>query len=354
MIILQRYITRNLMWSTLLALFILISLFSFFTLIDQLEDTRGSYGTFEALMYVLLITPRIAYDLFPIAAVIGSMTALGLLSRTNELDIIMTSGLSRFSFVLMMVRSSFFLIIFSVLIGELLAPAAEERAQTLRSLALSENITLKTRYGFWIRDGNSYVNIRRVLPGNRIEDIYFYDFDNNYNLISSFHAESAEYLDDQWMMKDINESLVSDEKVESRYFNKAAWNSLINPEIINVVTVKPQYLTMLGLANYINYLNQNAQDAQLYEQALWIKMVKPFSIVAMIIMAIPLVQGRSRDIAVDQRVFIGAMVGILFHISNQISQNLGIVYQIPAEISVTAPTIILVMIILYLLRPNKL
>jgi lipopolysaccharide export LptBFGC system permease protein LptF len=48
------------------------------------------------------------------------------------------------------------------------------------------------------------------------------------------------------------------------------------------------------------------------------------------------------------------MVGILFHISNQISQNLGIVYQIPAEISVTAPTIILVMIILYLLRPNKL
>ena len=354
MIILQRYMTRNLMWTTLLALFVLISLFSFFTLIDQLEDTRGSYGTLEALVYVVLTMPRIAYELFPIAAVIGSMTVLGLMSRTNELEIIMTSGVSRFSLVLLMAKSSFFLVIFAVLIGEVLAPVSEERAQTLRSLALSENITLKTKYGFWIRDGNSYVNIRRVLSGNRIEDIYFYEFDNEYSLRSSFHADSAEYSDGQWMMQNINESLVSDKKVESRNFNKAAWDSLINPDIINVVTVKPQYLTMLGLANYINYLKQNAQDPQFYEQALWVKLVKPFSIIAMILLAIPLVQAGSSKMAVGQRVFIGTMAGIVFHISNQISQNLGVVYQIPAVISVTAPTLILVLIIIYLLRPNKL
>ena len=295
MVIFQKMLTSSLIRTTLLALFILISLFSFFTLIDQLEDSRGNYGTIEALVYTLLSMPRMSYELFPIAAVIGSMAVFGMLARNNELDVILTSGLSRYNLVTLLIKSSFILVILVVVIGEFVAPFAEEKAQTLRSLALSENISLKTRNGFWIRDGNSYVNIRRVLPGNRIEDIYFYDFDERNNLRSSFHAQRAEYDNDQWMMEDINESVLRDTRIESRHYDRAAWESLIDPEIINVVTIKPQFLTMLGLANYINYLRRNAQSALLYEQALWVKLITPFTIMAMIVLAVPLVQGRIRE-----------------------------------------------------------
>ncbi|NNE39190.1 MAG: LPS export ABC transporter permease LptG [Gammaproteobacteria bacterium] len=352
MIILQKMIAASLIRTTLLSLFILISLFSFFTLIDQLEDTRGNYGTIEALVYTLMTMPRMSYELFPIAAVIGSMAVFGLLARNNELDVILTSGLSRINLVALLVRSSIILVILAVLIGELVAPFAEERAQTLRSLALSENISLKTRNGFWIRDGNSYVNIRRVLPGNHIEDIYFYEFDEAYNLRSSFHAQSADYENGKWIMEDINETLLNDSAIESQHYVKAGWDSLIDPEIINVVTIKPQFLTMLGLANYINYLRQNAQNALLYEQALWVKLITPFTIIAMIVLAVPLVKGRIRETSVGYQVFIGAMIGILFHLINQISLNAGIVYNISPAISVTAPTLVLISVIIYLLRPK--
>ncbi len=353
MVILQKMLTGSLLKSTLLSLFVLMSIFSFFTLIDQLEDTRGNYGTIEAMVYTMLTMPRMSYELFPIAAVIGSMAVFGLLARNNELDVILTSGVSRFNLVTLLVKSSLLIVIIAVLVGELLAPFSEERAQTLRSLALSENITLKSRYGFWIRDGNSYVNIRRVLPGNRIEDIYFYEFDSSYKLRSSFHAASAEYEDGLWVMEDINESLLTDTLIKSRHHTKAAWDSLIDPEIINVVTVKPQFLTMLGLANYINYLKQNAQSSQQYEQALWAKLITPITIIAMIILAVPLVQGRVKQSGVGYQVFVGAMAGIIFHILNQISLNIGIVYNVRPAISVTAPTILLCVIIIYLLRSKE-
>ena len=338
-------------WSTLLALFVLISLFSFFTLIDQLGDTgRGKYGVLQAITYVLLTVPKLAYELFPIAAVIGSMTVLGILAQNSELDVIRTSGVSKFSLTLLLLRSAVVLVVLAVIIGEVIAPISEEKAQNLRSMALTEQIAMRTKNGFWIRDGNSFINIRKPLPDNRVEQIYFYEFDDDDVLRSSLYAESAVYSDGQWLMEDVEESMISDDKVEKRVLKHVAWESLINPEMISIVTVKPQYLTLVGLARYINFLKGNNQSTLLYEQALWKKLITPFSIFAMIVLAVPMVQGHSRFTAIGHRVFLGALVGIIFRLCNQLSGNLGVVYGINPVLSVTLPTILLIALICYLVR----
>ena len=120
-----------------------------------------------------------------------------------------------------------------------------------------------------------------------------------------------------------------------------------------MLIVKPEYLTFWGLLNYIDFLNQNAQNAQRYEQALWVKLVKPLSIIAMIVLAVPLVRGTSTTTAVGQRVFVGALIGIIFHIANQICSHLGVVYDIPPAISVTGPTFILSLLTFYMLRSRS-
>ena len=60
--------------------------------------------------------------------------------------------------------------------------------------------TLKTRYGFWARDGSAFVNIRSILPGARLEDIYVYEFDESKRLTLATHAERAEHRGDHWLM----------------------------------------------------------------------------------------------------------------------------------------------------------
>ncbi len=117
-----------------------------------------------------------------------------------------------------------------------------------------------------------------------------------------------------------------------------------------MLIVKPEYLTLWGLINYIDFLNQNVQDAQRYEQALWTKIIRPLSILAMIVLAVPLVRGTSRTTAIGQRVFVGALIGIIFHIFNQMTGHMGVVYDISPAISATVPTIVLALITLFLLR----
>ena len=107
---------------------------------------------------------------------------------------------------------------------------------------------------------------------------------------------------------------------------------------------------MPGLINYIEYLHQNLQDTRLYEQALWAKLVKPFSILGMIMLAVPLVRGLASSAVVGQRVFTGTLAGIMFHLANEVSVNLGVVYQIHPAISVIVPTLLLYLLILALLR----
>jgi lipopolysaccharide export system permease protein len=217
-------------------------------------------------------------------------------------------------------------------------------------VALTQQIALKTKYGFWTRDGSSYVNIRKVLPGNRVEDIYIYEFDAANRLRSSTHATRASYVDRQWLLEDLRQTIIDGGSVNSRSVERATWESMLNPEMINFVVVEPQYLTMVGLARYISHLRQNAQNTQRYEQALWAKFVRPLTILSMIVLAVPLVHGHARFSVIGQRVFMGALIGVVFHIVDQAAGHLGVVYGIPAALSAAGPTLLLAGTLVFLLR----
>lgn len=355
--IIQRYVTISLTWTTFLALSVLVALFSFFSLIDQLGDVgTGNYDVPQVVSYVLLTMPRLAYELFPIASVIGGMAVLGILAKNSELDVIRTSGVSTFQLIKILSKAGMVLVLMAIVIGEFIAPVSEQEAQHRRSVALTEQIALKTKYGFWARDGGSYINIRKILPGNQVEEIYIYEFDDDDRLRTSLYAKRASYDNGQWLLEDIKQTVFEqgevsgEEKLKSLAYDLASWGSLLDPEIVNMVVIRPQYLSLWGLYNYIDFLEQNSQSTELYEQALWTKLVRPFSIIAMIILAVPLVKGNSRFTAIGQRVFIGAMIGIIFHIINQASSHIGVVYKIHPAVSVAFPTLCLIALIYWLLR----
>lgn len=350
--ILDRYIGKSVLVTSLLALFALVAVFSFFSLVDQLDDTgRGNYGVPQAIQYVLLTIPRLSYELFPIATVIGSMTALGMLANTSELAVIRTSGISQKRLAYSLMKTGLIFIVVSILIGEGIAPISEQFAQQKRSVELTKQISLKTKHGFWSRDGDNYINIRKILPGDRVEEIYIYEFDRNHRLRSSIHAKHAEYDQDRWVLHDILITEISEEQIISNRYETAEWEALLNSEVINMVTIKPRYLSVYGLISYIEYLKANNQNSKQYVQALWSKLINPFAIIAMLLLAICVVRCEAHSIGLGQRVFIGALLGIIFHLVNQVTGHLGIVYGIPAFISVCLPTILVLTYVYY--RLNK-
>ena len=333
-----------------IALLCLLTIFSFLSLIDQLEDAgRGNYDAVTAIKYVFLTMPRIAYESIAVAAVIGSVSVLGIMAYNSELIVIRTTGgmsAPRLSYSLL--KGALIIVIFMVLLGEFIAPFCEQTAQHLRSVAISEQISLKSRHGFWSRDGSSYINIRKLLPGDRLEDIYIYEFDDRKLRVTTY-AKSASFRDGKWILEDITQSILGEDHVSERNLELAAWESLLKPRMINLVTVRPQYLTVMGLYKYIRYLNENDQNSMEYELAFWSKVINPITVLVMVLIAVPLVKNISRTVSVSQHIFIGSTIGISFYILNQLSGQFGIVYSINPFVSAVFPTFLAGVVVLYLI-----
>jgi lipopolysaccharide export system permease protein len=72
--ILDRYIAAAVVTGTLVALLIVVGLDIFFNMIAQLDNVgRENYTLLTMIQFVALITPQSMYELFPMAALPGSL-----------------------------------------------------------------------------------------------------------------------------------------------------------------------------------------------------------------------------------------------------------------------------------------
>jgi lipopolysaccharide export system permease protein len=348
--IFNRYLGVTVISATATVLVVLLALFTFFSFIDELEKVgTGSYGIVQAALFVSLSMPGLAYELFPMAALIGSLLGLGTLMRNSEITVIRCAGVPKMHLMLAVMKAGLIFVFIAVCIGEFIAPPAERFAREYRSIAISDRIALKTQNGLWARDGNSYINIREILPGDRLEDIYIYEFDADNRLRISTHADHARYDDAQWVLEDISQTIFEDGEIEQRQVGNATWDSLLKPDLITMIAIKPDSLSIWDLIKYIVFLSNNGQNSLRYEHALWVKVTYPFATAVMVFLAIPMVLGAVRSTTVGQSILIGGLIGLGFHLLNQAAGHLGIVFDLPPVVSAAGPMLIMLMLGLGLL-----
>lgn len=338
-ILLDWYVGRYVLRATGLALFVLVALFVFITFVDDLDTVgRGDYTLWQAVAYVALIIPRLAFAAFPVATLIGSLVGLGTLASNSELTVLRAAGISPARITLAVMKSAVLLVIIALVVGEWIAPHSERLAEERRSLAIDKRLSLKTGYRLWIRDGASFVNVGQVLPDNRMQDIYIYDFDSAGRLRLATHASIATYANGKWLLEDVRQSEIRSDGVRSRVYPALARGLSFAPELVEVVVVKPERLSALGLYKYLTYLRANGLDTAYYAYALWQKLVYPLATGVMVFLAIPLVLGKLRAAGVGPRLVVGVLAGIGFHVMQQVAGQAGVVYGFSPVISATAPT----------------
>ena len=338
--LLDRYIGIQIMMGTLLALAVLLSVFSFIDFIDDLDSVgQGTYTFAGALTHSLLTMPGRAFALFPPAALIGTLLGLGTLAASNEIVIVRAAGVSVARVAGAVMKSGLILVLLSLAFGELVSPRSEQLAQEKRSVAVSQHLSLMTQYGSWMRDGRSFINIRRILPDEKLEDVYIYHFDEQNRLRTSTHAKRAAHDEKSWTLENIEQSSISDGEVVTRKLELAKWDSDLLPDLVNVASVEPESLSAYGLMKYLDYLRANGLSTARFELALWNKVVYPLATAVMIYLAAALVLSRPSPMAVGQRIVIGALVGVGFHILHNTSVRIGLVYEFSPLFTALLPTL---------------
>lgn len=349
--ILQRYISKTILSSTALVLVVLLALYTFMDFITELDDLgKGEYQLSNILAYLALSMPKRIYELLPVAALLGSVIGLGTLASQSELVAMRAAGVSVKDISKAVLMVAAILMVIALLIGEVMRPVTEQRALQIQTAAQTGTEGSQSQYGFWTRDGNHFNHIQRIHRDGRFEGIKIYEFDSNHRLRVVTQAKEARYQDNDWLLLEVVQSFLDENEVEVRIVERAKWRSRLNPGMLNVVIVPPEFLPVWSLVEYVSYLKTNHQSVSQYQLAFWSKIMMPVSSAVMVFLAVPFIFGPLRSTPVGGRILVGVLVGIGFHLFNQSFQHMGLVFGVLPWLAASLPTFVFAGIGIYMLR----
>ena len=342
---LTRYIGRDVLFATLLLFVALIGLFTFFDLINEMRDVgRGGYTLPTAFLYVTLHIPSRIYELFPVAALIGTLFAISQFVANSEFTVMRASGASIMQVGWAVVRVGIPLAIATFLAGEYVSPPAERLAQTVRAAAMGNAtgvVAQQFESGFWFKQDLTFVNIRTVLSDMTLVGVRIYEFDRDLRLTAVRSAETGRFAGQgRWNLEQVKVTEIGRDSATVSSLPNWTWESVLQPSILTVYQVAPERLALSTLYDNIRVLGSNAQKTSRFEIALWSKVLYPVAVIVMMMLALPFAQFQRRQGGVGFRIFAGTMLGLAFWLIERLFSYLGVLNDWAPFFSAAFPLIV--------------
>lgn len=349
---LHRHLRREVISASLLVLGAFVALFAFFDLIGELDQVgQSGYTLKHAFIYVMLTIPSRAYEIMPIAVLIGALYGLTQLARHSELTVMRAAGVSTMRMLGSLLRVGLIFVVVTFVLGEYVAPPLERVAQKWRLRSTNAAVPQELRTGVWLRDGNMFINVRKAQPDSALEGIKLYELDPTHRLKGVTLADRGEYQPDgSWILKDVVQTIFLPDRTEVKRFPQMQWTSALTPNMFNVGMVTPERMAISSLYQYVRHLEENRQRAGRYEVAYWKKLIYPFAALVMVGLALPFCLGSQRAGNVSARVMLGVLLGMGFYLLNGLSSNLGVLNGWPALPTAAAPSAAFLLLALVMLR----
>ena len=346
--VLTRYVAKEVLIATLFVLVALVALIAFFDLVSQDRNIGNRYSISMALFLTMLKLPSRLYEVMPIAALLGAVYTMSRLASNSEFTIMRVAGLSPFRLAGMMTVPALILIAMTYCLGEWLTPAADMMRNDMDNILFNRKLSARGySSGVWVKDNVKeqqnagqatvrFVNVHNLIAGehSRTGAWRVFEFDKDGSLIRVLHAPEANYISGRgWHLKDAKvETLPKITHDETPMVEKSSARkdvdlmlpSEMRPEILGVLTIKPERMGISDLWQYIAHLKETRQTSDRYQVALWSKVFYPLAIFVMLAVAMPFAYLNTRSGGVSIKIFAGLMIGISFYALNNIFSFLGV------------------------------
>lgn len=323
---LDSYVARNVLMATLVVMIVIVGLDAIFTLVDELDNLKGNYRLVDALYFSGLRLPRRVYEYMPMACLIGCLAGLGSMAANSELTVMRAAGVSINRIVFAVLKPMAALMVVSLLLGEYVVPSLERIAQSHKAVAegASEALSNKGK-GYWHREGDTFMRFNAVEPGGVLHGITRYEFTENNELKRVVYAQRALYQRDYWQMENVVITHLEETNVWQQKKDSGRWDTELTPEKLSVVIVTPRDMSISGLYQYANYLDQQGLNSDPYMLSFWRKVTQPLSTFALVILGISFIFGPLRSVTPGYRIFSGIIVGMIYKYAEEILSPASIV-----------------------------
>lgn len=338
---LRRYLMFTVLKSVALVLLVLLTIGGVIEFVGQVDDVgTADYGMFQAISYVLLLTPRRVYDLLPAAALLGSLLGLGNLAVHRELIVMRASGVSPFTMLGAVAMAGMTLMVLMILISESLSPSLGAYAREMRTQALHDEVDIADGQSTWLKDGDRIINLRRPDETFGFDGgVFLFDLDPSYRLQRVATAEPADIdAANEWVLGNYAETTFTPLGVTVRQEPSVREDYGLSPDLLGLSVVREDTLDTPGLERYIRYLRRNDLDATRYVIAYWGRLANITSVVFMTMLALPFVFGGLRSAGTGARLLVGLVIGLGYYVAVQLSASSGQVFNLEPVVAAWAPT----------------
>lgn len=351
MSILSGYLMRSILASTSLVLVVLLSLGTLFGFIAELDNQMGDYGIAQALLFTVLGIPQLAFEMLPMATLIGALLGLGGLASNSELVVMRSAGLSVARLSGMVAATGVVLMVFTVLIGEYIGPPLDHFARSIRNEARFQQDERNSGNAAWVKDGPVILHLERVNSEFDFGRIYLFRFNDDNSLRSIARAENSGIDDsDKWILENFRETRFQDDGVQVVQSSLAVESFDLSGDLLGITLVKPVSLSAKGLLSYIGYLKKNNLSSRQYETELWSRLSTTLTIVLMPVLALAFVFGTLRVSGAGGRLMIGVLIGLGYYLASEMIANSGQVYNLNPAFVTWLPSLALLGITVFALR----
>ncbi len=363
--VITRHLTKEILQATGFVLLALVALFAFFDLMGQMGRIGSRYGLLDAFIITGLSLPMRIYEVMPIAALLGAVFVMSQWAARSEFTILRVAGLSPVRLASILMVPGIILMVFTYAFGEFIAPPSDAYSREYKAAIEHHNMNVRgSSTGAWVRevmvDANGhreirYINVKTMTPTQEAITWRVYDFDKDKNLTEVIAADRGNYVNGQgWLLnKAVTTSLpiLSDltqapilEKVMMTDPVNMMLKTQIDPSIFGVMMLKPENMSMRGLARYVSHLEQSQQQSGRYEIALWNKALYPIAILVMIALAMPFAYMNRRSGGVSIKIFGGVMIGLTFYTVNNLFSYIGMLNTWPPLLVAMVPTVFMMIL----------
>jgi lipopolysaccharide export system permease protein len=350
----DRYIAKTLLSYTLVVLVVWLSIYSFFNFLSEINVVgQESYTILSAIKYIFLKMPEVTYSQVSPVILLGCVLGMGHLATTNQLLIFRISGDSILKITGITLKNALIFVIAIIAIGEAIAPMTSNFAELGRTNALGDIDVSTSQEGFWIRDGNNFINVKKNIDGENFNGITVIELNSSNKIAKVIKSENAVFDGNSLDMSGSNIFTINDSTVfdnislkEDNFYNHAV---SFDQDLIDSLKKEPKDLTTWTIIKQIQFLSDNRLRSGVFEVELYKRLIKPVTLVAMILLAMLFIFGSTRDVTLGRKIFFGVALGLSFEMLSRITSAMALSFNFNPLISAVLPSILVMLISITLL-----
>ncbi|HET8761391.1 MAG TPA: LPS export ABC transporter permease LptG [Nitrospiria bacterium] len=242
--------------------------------------------------YLALRMPRAAYEVLPLAGLIGSVLTTSLLSRQHEVTALRACGVGLSRIVTPIAAVSLALAAAAFGANWSIIPGATVDAQTVKNVRIEGRPSPSTlkRNRVWIRlEHRTFLNVRMTDPGtSSLYGVRLYEVGTDFQLTREIDAPRVTVKDGLWTAFEGTERrFAEDGSVRVARFTERTLDLAKLPKDFGQIEVKEEHLSYPQLLAYVEDLRQAGINPGRYAVDASSRLSIPFITVVMALIGIP-------------------------------------------------------------------